>query len=111
VGGDFVGMTLCPEVFLARELEICYAAILYVTNYAEGLKPATSQPDRLFGGLMSLAEEQAQAEAVRGLPEVIGRAARRLDEVGESCTCQRSMERYRKSGRIGDDWRRWTRYV
>jgi 5'-methylthioadenosine phosphorylase len=107
LGGDYVGMTLCPEVFLARELEVCYAAILYVTNYAEGLRPAAARPERLFGGLMSPEEESAQREAVYALPEVIGRTARLLESTGEPCTCQRSMERYRRSGRIGDDWRQW----
>jgi len=107
LGGDVVGMTLCPEVFLARELEICYAAILYVTNYAEGLRPAEAQPARLFGGLMSPEEERAQQQAVRALPALLGRAATLLGTLPESCTCQRSMERYRKSGRVGDDWRRW----
>ena len=106
-GGDYVGMTLCPEVFLARELEICYAAILYVTNYAEGLRPAAAQPDRLFGGLMSPEEERAQRDAVDALPAVVGHAARLLTSISEPCTCQRSMERYRSSGRIADDWRRW----
>jgi len=107
LGGDYVGMTLCPEVFLARELEICYAAILYLTNYAEGLRPAATQPDRLFGGLMSPEEERAQREAVDALPALIGRAAGLLPSIGEPCACQRSMERYRRSGRIGDDWREW----
>ncbi|MDA8179387.1 MAG: MTAP family purine nucleoside phosphorylase, partial [Deltaproteobacteria bacterium] len=37
-GADLVGMTLCPEAFLARELEICYAPVAYVTNYAEGVR-------------------------------------------------------------------------
>ncbi len=107
LGADHVGMTLCPEVFLAHELEICYAAILYITNYAEGLKPAASQPDRLFGGLMSPEEERAQREAVEALPTVIGRAVRLLSSTHEPCTCQSSMERYRRSGRIGSDWRLW----
>jgi len=107
LGADYVGMTLCPEVFLARELEICYAAILYITNYAEGLKPAAAQPDRLFGGLMSPEEERAQRDAVEALPALIGCAARLLESTHEPCTCQSSMERYRRSGRIGSDWRLW----
>ncbi len=36
-GGDLVGMTLAPEAFLARELEMCYTPLCYVTNYAEGV--------------------------------------------------------------------------
>lgn len=39
-GGDVVGMTNVPEVVLARELGICYAAIAVVTNYAAGISPA-----------------------------------------------------------------------
>ena len=38
LGGDLVGMTLVPEVFLARELELCYTALCYVVNFAEGVK-------------------------------------------------------------------------
>lgn len=108
LGAHLVGMTLCPEVFLARELEICYAAILYVTNYAEGVKAADVRPERLFGGLLSPAEERTQRQAVHGLPGVLRQAAAVRGEVSVECACQRSMERYRRSGQIGDDWRRWT---
>lgn len=107
LGGNYVGMTLCPEVFLARELEICYAAILYITNYAEGVRRREAQPERLFGGLMSPEEERAQREAVLGLPVVIAEAVQVLESINEPCVCRRSMERYRKSGRIGNDWRQW----
>lgn len=37
LGADLVGMTGVPEVVLARELEICYASICTVTNYAAGI--------------------------------------------------------------------------
>jgi 5'-methylthioadenosine phosphorylase len=36
-GADLVGMTGIPETVLARELEICYASICTVTNYAAGI--------------------------------------------------------------------------
>ncbi|MDO9518219.1 MAG: MTAP family purine nucleoside phosphorylase [Methanosarcinaceae archaeon] len=36
--GDVVGMTGVPEVILAKELELCYASICTVTNYACGLR-------------------------------------------------------------------------
>ncbi len=38
VGCDIVGMTNAPEVFLAREMEICYGAICYVSNMAAGIQ-------------------------------------------------------------------------
>jgi len=28
-----IGMTACPEVFLAKEAEICYATMAHVTDY------------------------------------------------------------------------------
>ncbi len=109
LGGHLVGMTLCPEVFLARELELCYAAILYVTNYAEGIKQADLRPDRLFGGLASREEEQAQREAVRALPVLLQHAAALRRTMSVGCSCRESMARYRRSGVVGADWRRWVK--
>ncbi|HBT20021.1 MAG TPA: S-methyl-5'-thioadenosine phosphorylase [Peptococcaceae bacterium] len=40
LGGDVVGMTNVPEVVLAREKGICYAAVAVVTNYAAGISSA-----------------------------------------------------------------------
>ncbi len=37
IGADMVGMTAMPEACLARELELCYAVIAVVTNYAAGV--------------------------------------------------------------------------
>ncbi len=47
-GGDVAGMTLVPEVFLAQELGLKFAALAYVTNYATGVEPAPGAP-RFFG--------------------------------------------------------------
>lgn len=32
-GMDIIGMTTCPEAFLAREAEMCYAAAAHITDY------------------------------------------------------------------------------
>ena len=37
LGGEVVGMTGMPEASLAREVEICYAGISVVANYAAGI--------------------------------------------------------------------------
>lgn len=37
LGGDVVGMTSMPEAVLAKEAELCYAAVCMVTNYAAGM--------------------------------------------------------------------------
>lgn len=36
-GGDLVGMTNVPEVVLARELQMCYAAVGIVVNWCNGM--------------------------------------------------------------------------
>lgn len=36
LGADIVGMTGAPEAFLARELELCYAALCFISNMAAG---------------------------------------------------------------------------
>lgn len=38
IGADVVGMTAMPEAGLARELEMCLAALAVVTNYAAGIE-------------------------------------------------------------------------
>jgi 5'-methylthioadenosine phosphorylase len=38
LGCDIVGMTGVPEAVLARELEMCYAAVCYVSNMAAGMQ-------------------------------------------------------------------------
>jgi len=42
IGGDVVGMTLIPECILAKELDICYAPVCIVTNYAAGMQEKVS---------------------------------------------------------------------
>jgi 5'-methylthioadenosine phosphorylase len=48
LGAEVAGMTLVPEVLLAREMGISWAALAYVTNYATGVQPGAGDP-RFFG--------------------------------------------------------------
>lgn len=38
LGGDVIGMTNVPEVVLAKELGMCYAAVGIITNWCTGIK-------------------------------------------------------------------------
>ena len=105
-GADLVGMTLCPEVFLARELEICYAAICCVADYAEGVYERDVRPGVLFDGLIGDAEREAVEESLSRSLEIASLLFRNLGDE-RHCGCGLSMERYRKEGRIGDDWHTW----
>ncbi len=105
-GGTLVGMTLCPEVFLARELEMCYCPVCYVSNYAEGVTERPYTAGELFEGMLT-AEEKAKVDAaIVLLPEIILEAFAGLSDE-RTCPCCQSMERYRMRGDIGDDWHTW----
>jgi 5'-methylthioadenosine phosphorylase len=100
-------MTLVPEVFLAKELEMCYASICYVTNYAEGIVDSEYRPGELFEGLSSDKDRKAVKDSVNNFPIIIDALANTINKHNTNCKCQLSMERYRKEGIIGDDWHDW----
>jgi len=107
LGGDMVGMTLVPEVFLAKELELCYASVVYITNYAEGVRGRRFQPGVLFEGMLLKEEAQAVAEAVCLLAKVLPEALVRLAGKIRACPCKNAMLRYKQRGDIGENWREW----
>ena len=42
---DIVGQSICPEVYLAREIGACYAGLYYVVNYGEGIRKSWSHQE------------------------------------------------------------------
>ncbi len=107
LGADLVGMTLVPEVFLAKELELCYGALCYVTNYAEGIKDYEFRSGVLFEGMLKEDEERRVKEAISFFPKVILSVVEELHSYDRSCFCPRLMERYRRKGKIGENWKEW----
>ncbi|MDN5346614.1 MAG: 5-methylthioadenosine phosphorylase [Clostridia bacterium] len=82
LGGDIVGMTGVPEVVLAREAGICYAAVAVITNYAAGLA----------GVALSHAEVVAKVGQQSGsLKELLLKAAAELP-VERRCQCRNIPE-------------------
>jgi 5'-methylthioadenosine phosphorylase len=47
-GAEVVGMTMAPEVFLARELGLTYGSLCWISNYATAV-PFDGPEQRLFG--------------------------------------------------------------
>lgn len=77
-GGDAVGSGLLPEAYLARELELHYAALTVVGESAVPLHPVLLATARRQG-LFSLAP----------------------------CTCEETMRFMKEQGVIGEDWKQW----
>lgn len=73
LGCDVVGMTGSPEVVLARELEMCYATLCYVSNRAAGMqRRLTAEEVAEVGGRMLPLLRRVLARAVEGTSEKRG---------------------------------------
>jgi 5'-methylthioadenosine phosphorylase len=102
-GATMVGMTLAPEAFLARELELCYHPVCYVTNYAEGVRRRPATPEDREG------ERRHLEGRVERLSEIIPFLIEKLADAPYACPCPDAMLRYKKRGEIGEDFREWIR--
>jgi 5'-methylthioadenosine phosphorylase len=69
LGFDVVGMTGVPEAVLARELEICYACVCFVSNMAAGMQERLT-PKEVFEVSRRVQPkiEQLLIETVKALP-------------------------------------------
>lgn len=104
MGGDLVGMTLAPETFLARELEMCYHPLAYVTAWAEGVGEDADPASRPGS------EEARRAridETLQLMPEIVWNLLEVLPTAAWACSCQDSMLRYKKRNIIDDDFHTW----
>ncbi len=104
---DLVGMTLIPETFLARELEMCYAPICYLTNYAEGVTPRKFAKGQLFEGMQTEEERVSVEASISRFPVLISDSLRALKKMGRACDCPHALKRYKDKKMIGDDWHEW----
>ncbi len=77
MGSDIVGMTGAPEAFLARELEMCYASISFVSNMAAGLQRTLSARE----------VEEKGHETSQVLNKILAGAIAKIPESRKDCPC------------------------
>ena len=115
LGATLVGLTMSPEIWLARELEICYASICYSVNYAEGVldrggdsreeKEARPFKSFLFFEGMTTEEELARVDEVEGrFSEIALALLPAAFETPRECPCPQLLTRYYRRGDIDPDW-------
>ncbi|MFO7941464.1 MAG: S-methyl-5'-thioadenosine phosphorylase [Bacillota bacterium] len=76
LGGDVVGMTNVPEVVLARELDLAYAAVALVTNLGAGISDsplthdevlqAMEENSKQLGSLLAAFFEEVASDNLKG---------------------------------------------
>ena len=81
LGADIVGMTASPEAFLARELEMCYATICFISNMAAGIQArlTTEEVTKVAGKIMP--------KLILVLRETVGMISRE-----RKCVCSRALQ-------------------
>ncbi|MBU0640125.1 MAG: MTAP family purine nucleoside phosphorylase [Planctomycetes bacterium] len=104
-GGELIGHSLAPEVFLARELQLCYACLCYVARYAE--HGSNFRPFEAGRILEKSVERQRAARAVERLPRILERLCDVLTHTPGICQCESSMGHHVASGQVDEDWRTW----
>lgn len=108
-GGDLIGMNLAPEAFLAKELEMCYGALCYPVNFAEGIKDRPYVRGVLFEGLADREELEQVRNVEAAFPDLIRPLLGPVATFRRDCPCPAAMERYKVRGDIGADFRTWIR--
>ncbi|MEW6503427.1 MAG: S-methyl-5'-thioadenosine phosphorylase [Chloroflexota bacterium] len=83
-GISIIGMTTCPEIFLAREAEMCYANLAHITDY--DVWHLAEEPVNVEMVIRTLSQNTAAAQqAIRTL-------VTQLDE-NTDCECSNALEK------------------
>ncbi len=107
-GGELVGHSFAPEAFLAKELELCYAGVVYVANYAEtGSRYRPFSASDLFGGLAAPSDTDRLGHTHEILAKLIGQVGQYLTNHVCTCECDKTMRAQVAEFGLSDDWRQW----
>lgn len=82
LGGNIIGMTTSPEAYLAREAEISYASLAYVTDYDSWRTEIDPVTVRNLGNVMKRSAQLAQS--------AVAHAVENLDP-DNSCDCHTAL--------------------
>lgn len=86
LGGHVVGMTNVPEVCLAREAEICYAAVCMVTNFGAGISEHILTHEEVLA---------CMAENSQRLRILLMKAVSEMDDNKQNgCACRHALCEY-----------------
>lgn len=81
LGGDIIGMTGAPEAFLARELQMCYSTLCFISNKAAGKQEKLSTVEVMQAGK-------------RMIPQIFKIIQRTIENtpVERKCACKWSVD-------------------
>ncbi len=109
IGAEIVTHTFVPEMFLAKELQMGYAAVCYVVNYAEtGSRYQPFAPGGLFGNLTNESERDRGAGAVGAVTRIASNLAGLVANLDTSkCSPCKTQTEHIREYNLPADWREW----
>lgn len=108
MGAEVVTHTFAPEMFLAKELQMCYCAVCYVVNYAEtGSKHRPFAAGELFAGLTNKTDIERVSGAVGAMTQIMHNLAQLANDRPATCECAKTMEHNIRTYGLSRDWREW----
>ncbi len=81
-GADIIGMTLVPEVVLAREAEICYASIAMITDYDCWKETAVTLDEVV----------KTMKENNEKVKELLKAVIPKIPDIRENCNCANALD-------------------
>jgi len=107
-GADLLGHSLAPEVFLARELQICYAGLCFVADFAEtGSDHRPFEAGYLFDDLGPKDDRKRRKEALDQLPEILTNMLAILPTIDAKCSCNSNLRKVVGDELADKDFRTW----
>jgi 5'-methylthioadenosine phosphorylase len=108
VGAEVVTHAFVPELFLAKELQLCYTAVCYVVNYAEtGSRHRPFAAGSLFGPLSEKPDDERLAGVVGAMSQIARGVAQFVVQTPRTCECGRTMAHFQRAYNLPPDWRQW----
>lgn len=108
VGAEMVSHSVVPEVFLAKELEMCYAAVCYVVNFAEtGSRHRPFGTPELFQGLTRRGDNHRLTASVTAMSAIVADVAALASSAQRSCECDKTMSHNKAQYNLPVDWHDW----
>lgn len=107
-GAELVTHSFVPEAFLARELQLCYAPLCYVVNYAEtGSRHRPFSAGDLFGGLTEKSQTERIGAAIGAISTITRNLAAAVNASEKICECDKVQAANIRQYDLPDDWHKW----
>jgi 5'-methylthioadenosine phosphorylase len=108
LGARVVTHSFLPEACLAKELQMCYAAVCYVVDYAEtGSRYQPLGVGELFGAVEESSAAQRVSQVLAAMGPVTDALASQAASLTGQCGCRAPMDQKIAQYELSDDWHEW----